>query len=201
MQKEKGKKKIHFSNLLLWLSWNQVQPFFMTWCAYFAMLVQQQQQKYEDNGVIFLAARYKLAGWLARLARASSFGWELSAYIMIAFKYSHWEKTFINILVVANQNGQDVSFGHKIFLRANSALAIVKKNWISPFKPSVVSREVSQEGDTCSITLVLHIQKLFFIVSSVIMHQCYAFPRLSLWRCSSVIPYIMWSSAGSDGIF
>lgn len=46
---------------------------------------------------------------------------------MIAFKYSHWEKTFINILVVANQNGQDVSFGHKIFLRANSVLAIVKK--------------------------------------------------------------------------
>ena len=31
---------------------------------------------------------------------------------MIAFKYSHWEKTFINILVgggVANQNGHDVS--------------------------------------------------------------------------------------------
>ena len=43
----------------------------------------------------------------------------------------------------------------------------------------------------CKIWMPWSALELVFSISSVIMHQCYAFPRLSQYRC---IPYIMWSS-------
>ena len=104
---------------------------------------------------------------------------------MIAFKYSHWEKTFINIqVVVANQNGRDVSFfSREIYSFFHRK--IINGTAGSLFN-SVAFAQTFYFFQSCQIALVPpspqadYSNPFFICCVSVIMHQCYAsFLRLS----------------------